>query len=235
MSIIANTKIAIIQSNYIPWVGYFDIINSVDEFVILDEVQYTARDWRNRNRILTPNGLHWLTVPVESTKISRETLIEEVEVKDNGWATSHLDLIRRNYKKAPYFDPVFEVLEKAYSDCNVNKLTSVNQVLLNNIAKLMNISTKFSNSRSYPHLGGTKGDRILEICEAAGSEFYVSGPAARGYLDENKFKKKGVNVVWFDYKYKSYKKVWGDTDESLSVIDLLFAVGPDCLSKIRIT
>jgi hypothetical protein len=174
-----------------------------------------------------------LTVPVESANISRETLIEDVEVKDDGWPISHLDLIRRNYKKAPYFDPVFEVLEKAYSDCNVNKLTSVNQVLLGSIAKLMNISTKFSSSRNFPNLGGTKGDRILEICEAAGAEFYVSGPAAKGYLDENKFKKKGVNVVWFEYKYKSYKKVWGETDESLSVIDLLFALGPDCLSKIR--
>jgi hypothetical protein len=132
-----------------------------------------------------------MTVPVESIKISRNTLIEEVEVKDNEWQVSHLDLIKRNYKKSLYFDPVFTVLQKAYSECTESKLTSVNQILLKNIAKLMNIPTKFSNSRNYLSLGGVKGDRILEICQASGAEVYISGPAAKGYLDENKFKKGG--------------------------------------------
>jgi hypothetical protein len=229
-----NRKIAIVQSNYIPWVGYFDIINSVDEFVILDEVQYTARDWRNRNKILTPNGIHWMTVPIESSRISRDTLIEDVEVQENGWRVTHLDLIRRNYKKSAYFETVFSVLERAYSTKTDKKLSSLNLILLKELSRLMGITTKFSNSRDYLNLGGTKGDRILEICEAANADVYISGPAAKDYLDENKFIEKGVKVDWFEYKYKSYKKIWGETEENLSVVDLLFALGPDSLSKVRI-
>ena len=115
-------SIAISQSNYIPWKGYFDQIAMVDEFVIYDSVQYTRRDWRNRNRIKTPSGPQWLTIPV-SVKGKYDQSIFETTIQSNEWASNHLKAIELNYSKSPYFRDIYPVLEDAYRQCSSNSLS----------------------------------------------------------------------------------------------------------------
>ena len=227
-------KVAIIQSNYIPWVGYFDVIASVDEFIFLDEVQYTHRDWRNRNLIHTPSGDRWLTIPIESSKINRNTPIKNVYTSNSYWIPEHLESIRRNYRKSEYFDILFPQLEGIYVGLTSTNLSEINQTLIRTLSKIMNIKVNFSDSSLYPNSLAQKSDRILEICLAAGASVYVSGPAAKNYLDEGKFADFGVQVEWFTYNYLAYKKLWDDTNTNLSIIDTLLNIGPECLSKIRV-
>ena len=141
-------KVAIVQSNYIPWKGYFDLINSVDEFILLDEVQFTRRDWRNRNRIKTPAGPVWLTIPVR-VKGKYFQKISETEVSDPGWAEHHWKTLTANYGRAPHFSAFCEVLERSYLECNESHLSLINRRFLDAICQILGIGTRIVDSATY--------------------------------------------------------------------------------------
>src|SRR4051812_22240537 len=109
-------KVAILQSNYIPWKGYFDLINMVDEFIIYDDVQYTKNDWRNRNKIKTPNGLLWLTIPTRQLSLSQKII--DTQIADNHWNKKHLSTIKQFYSKAPFYKLYQSFIEELYMKCN---------------------------------------------------------------------------------------------------------------------
>src|SRR5207253_4989465 len=136
-------KLAIVQSNYIPWKGYFDLINSVDEFILYDVVQYTRRDWRNRNLIKTREGLHWLTIPVQVKGRYSQT-IEETRINDQGWGRRHLEAIRHSYRRAPFFDQYEPLLTELYRECSSDLLSEVNERFLTTICRLLGIPTVIS-------------------------------------------------------------------------------------------
>ncbi len=220
-------KVAIVQSNYIPWIGYFDLIGYVDEFIIYDSMQYTKRDWRNRNVIKTPNGKQWLSVPVE-TKGKYFQSIFDTKIDGEKWQQDHLKAISMNYAKAPFFGEIIEFIKPVYSFNHTN-LSSLNRNLIINICKYLEIKTKISDSNSY-ELHGSRSEKLLNLCIQSGASKYISGPSAKEYLDLKIFKGNKIEVEWFDYvDYGPYPQLWGNFEDRISIIDLLFNCG--CESK----
>lgn len=218
-----SKKVAISQSNYIPWMGYFDLLGSVDTFVIYDEVQFTRRDWRNRNRIKTPQGPKWLTIPVES-KGNYFSKISEIQVSDADWAEKHWRTLEHNYRKAPMFSEVEGWLKGAYETAHLESLSAINQHFLRIVMAKLDISTEVLLSSSF-QLPDDRNERLLSICKYLGATDYVSGPAAKNYLVEDWFTSEGVKVNWFQYPtYAEYPQLWGDFEPNLSILDFLFNV-----------
>ena len=217
-------RVAIVQSNYIPWRGYFDLMSQVDAFVLLDDVQYTRRDWRNRNRITTPDGPRWLSIPVQ-TKGAFDQRIDQTRIADPGWRRSHWSAIEQAYRRAPHFDEIAAVLTPLYEGLDAELLSEVNFAFLECVRAQLGIDTPMSYSSQYG-TAGERNRRLLDICHATGASDYVSGPLARDYLDVELFAREGVAVQWFDYSgYRPYAQLYGDFEPSVSIVDLLFCEG----------
>lgn len=226
-------RIAILQSNYIPWKGYFDIINSTDQFIIYDDAQYTRRDWRNRNLIKTKNGLKWLTIPVE-VKGRYKQKINETRIADYKWASKHWRIISDNYKKAPYFPAYSELFEDAYFQCSkLELLSDVNLSFINLINSILGIKSIITNSSKY-QLAGDKTHKILDICKQENANAYLSGPAAMEYLNVKLFTAEQISVIWADYKsYPEYKQQYPPFNHGVSIIDLIFNCGKNSNSFMK--
>jgi hypothetical protein len=228
-------RIAILQSGYIPWKGYFDILGSVDEFVIYDEVQYTRRDWRNRNLIKTKDGPRWLTIPVK-VKRRREQRIDEVQVVDSVWAERHWKTIYHCYNRARYFERYKSMFTETYQRASELKyLTEINILFIGFLSSILGISTKITLSCKYES-GEGKNEKLVAICKAAGASTYLSGPSAKSYLDNEIFNKKGINIEWADYSgYPEYNQMYPPFTDKVSVIDLIFAEGENAARFLRST
>ncbi len=218
------TRVGIIQSNYIPWKGYFDIINDVDLFVFHDDLQYTKGDWRNRNKIKTAAGERWLTIPVGSDEHRR---VCDVTLPASAWARDHWRQIEAAYQQAPYFELYRDYFASIYLGSTWQSLSALNQAVTAGIARdLLGITTAFADSRDYA-LTTTKGDRVIELLQKAGATQYVSGPAARAYISDERFRNAGIDVIWKDYSgYPEYPQLHGPFSHSVSILDLLFHTGP---------
>lgn len=217
-------KIAIVQSNYIPWKGYFDMIAAVDEFILYDDMQYTRRDWRNRNQIKTPQGLQWLTVPVE-VKGKYHQAIRETEIDGPDWAETHWKALARNYRRAPHFDEVAALFEPLYLRRQHTHLSTVNREFIEAVCVYLGISTKISRSSDYTLIGG-KTLRLANLCKQAGGREYISGPAARDYIEQHVFTECGIKLSWFDYTgYPEYPQLWGKFIHGVTILDLLYNCG----------
>ncbi len=214
-------KIAILQSNYIPWKGYFDIIAEVDEFIIYDDMQFTKNDWRNRNRIKTPQGVQWLTIPV-GQNISRR--IRDVTLTP-AWQAKHWKTLVHNYRAARCFEEIAPWLQPLYLEEEYDSLSQLNRRLIVAICAYLGIKTRITNSWDYG-LSDGKTERVAILCKQAGGTSYISGPSARSYLDVSVFAQIGIEVVWFDYDgYPEYPQLWGDFSHNVTVLDLLFNCG----------
>ena len=222
----ASKRVAIVQSNYVPWKGYFDLIAGVDEFILYDDVQYTRRDWRNRNRIKTPGGLRWLTIPV-ATKGRYEQRIDETATTGHGWAAAHWKAIRHSYARAPSFEYCEATLEELYLGTAETLLSRINERFLRGVCRLLGIDTSISRSDGHA-AGAGRTERLVRICERAGATHYVSGPAAREYLDERLFSEAGVAVSYFDYAgYPEYSQLYPPFEHRVSIVDLLLHTGAE--------
>lgn len=223
---------AIVQSNYIPWKGYFDLINIVDEFIVFDDMQYTRRDWRNRNIIKTPAGPRWLTIPV-AVKGNYFQKIKDTEISDPRWARKHWESIVHNYSKARHFGLYREVFENLYLGSQEKLLSRINYLFLNAICKILGIDTTISWSEDYISVEG-KTERLVSLCKQAGATTYISGPAARDYLDEALFKDENVGVEYMDYSsYPQYTQLSPPFEHRVSIIDLIFNEGPDATTYMK--
>lgn len=217
-------KIAILQSNYIPWKGYFDMIATVDEFILYDDMQYTRRDWRNRNKIKTPDGTKWLTVPV-IVKGKYHQKIRETEIAKTDWAEIHWKSLCANYRRAFYFDEVAAWLEPLYLAEKWSHLSALNRGFIEAISSYLNIKTVIKNSWDYTLMEG-KTERLVDLCIQAGATEYISGPAAKNYIDEKFFEEQGIQLTWFDYTgYPEYPQLWGAFTHEVTILDLLFHCG----------
>jgi hypothetical protein len=218
-------KVAIVQSNYIPWKGYFDMIAAVDEFVLYDDMQYTRRDWRNRNQIKTPQGAQWLTVPVR-VKGKYFQKIRETEIEGEAWAAEHWRSLVQNYRRAPHFAEVAELLEPLYLRKKYSLLSELNRELLQAICGYLGIGTRLTDSSQFELVEG-KTERLADLCRQAGGTEYISGPAARDYVEPEVFARMGIALTWFDYAgYPAYPQLWGEFTHGVSIVDLLFNCGP---------
>jgi hypothetical protein len=217
-------RAGIIQSNYIPWKGYFDIIHDVDLFVFHDDLQYTKNDWRNRNRIKTPHGERWLTIPVGTNERRR---ICDVRLPESNWARDHWRQIDAVYQHAPYYGHYRDYFERLYRGTHWRWLSELNQGLIMGISRdLLGITTAFTDSGPL-HLTSTKGARVLEILAATGADTYVSGPAARAYITDDEFARAGIEPIWKDYSgYPQYEQLHPPFSHRVTILDLLFHTGP---------
>lgn len=219
-------RVAIVQSNYIPWKGYFDMIAAVDEFILYDDMQYTRRDWRNRNKIKTPQGVQWLTVPVKVKGKYHQT-IRETEIDGADWAEAHWKTLSQNYRRAPHFDEVAVVFEPLYRQRQYTHLSALNRALIEAVCGYLGITTKISNSWDYT-LIDSKTERLADLCAQAGGTEYISGPAAKDYIEEDFFTECGFKLTWFDYAgYPEYPQLWGEFTHGVTILDLLFNCGKD--------
>lgn len=225
-------RIAILQSNYIPWKGYFDLINMVDEFILYDDMQYTRRDWRNRNKIKTQNGLLWLTIPVE-VKGKYLQKINETKVSEKDWAKKHWQTIKSNYSKARYFKEYKEIFEELYLNCNEDYISQINHKFLITINKILGITTKIRWSSEFELVDG-QTEKLIGICKQCNADVYLSGPAAKDYFDEKLAKQENIKIEWMNYDgYKEYTQLSALFEHGVSILDLIFNEGPNSTKFMR--
>lgn len=224
-------KVIITQSNYIPWKGYFDSIKKVDHFVIFDDMQYTKRDWRNRNKIKTKDGAKWLSIPVE-VKGKYFQKINETTVAENDWGKKHWNTIYHSYSKAPFFKDYEEVFSELYLNASDN-LTEINYSFIKAICDILSIKTVFTDSREYNLLEG-KTERLVSICKQLNATDYYTGPAAKSYMEESLFEQENIKVHYFDYgQYPEYPQLYGGFVHEVTILDLLFNVGIDAKKYLK--
>lgn len=224
-------KIAILQSNYIPWKGYFDLINMVDEFVIYDNAQYTKNDWRNRNKIKTPVGLQWLTIPVKHNSL--EQSIQNTEIADKKWNIKHWRTVSQNYSNAKYFKDYKDTFEELYLTNDLQYLSQINYKFITTINKILGINTLIRSSNEFL-LSGNPTEKLLEICKQCQANIYLSGPAAKNYLDEKLAKQENIKIEWMDYDgYPEYNQLHEPFVHKVTILDLIFNEGSNAIKFMK--
>jgi archaellin len=214
-------RIAILQSNYIPWKGYFDLINDADVFVFYDCVKYTKNDWRNRNKIYVTASPQWITIPItsESTKIK----IEDVKITNTSWQETHAKTLTLGYKKAPFFFQLEELIQDYFIEKKWNRLSELNQYIIKDISRRLRIKTKFINSQDLT-LMGDRVEKLVNICKQLNATEYISGPAAKDYLLEKEylFSDNNISLSYKSYpQYKPYKQIQMPFENTISIVDMI--------------
>jgi hypothetical protein len=223
-------KVGIIQSNFLPWRGYFDFIRESDLFIIHDDLQYTKGDWRNRNKIKTPRGIEWITVPVHYRHTSQ--LIEETQVDySTPWAQKMLNRIRESYQRAPCFESYFSELADLLSQ-PATSISDLNLRLIKWACRHLEINTPIKTSREY-NPQGTKTERLIGILQQVQATTYLSGPAAQVYLVPELFEQAGILLEYKQYDYHGYDQLYPPFESKVSVIDLLFMKGKEAISYLK--
>lgn len=228
-------KCAILQSGYLSWLGFFDLIDQSDIFVFLDDVQWTKRDWRNRNRIRTPQGWSWLTVPVNLKKSSRACRICDVELSESQkWQEKHLNLLKSSYRRAPFFIEIFALFEEILNS-DFTLIVDLNYALIFKIVEyleLKNTRFEFAQKMSIPEKF-KKSAKLLYILEQFKNvTAYISGPLAKDYMNLDVFTERGFEVLWHEYEHPFYNQNMWKTNvfiSHLSILDLLFNYGKESL------
>ncbi|WP_217596215.1 WbqC family protein [Cohnella sp. GbtcB17] len=215
-------RVAILQSNYLPWKGYFDIINDVDLFIFYDDVQYTKNDWRNRNKIKTSDGTQWITIPIGA---QNDLLINEVEVKGDVWKRKHFNSIKANYSRAPFYKNYKDFLETFYFGHEWTNLSEINQYLIVELSRILGIKTLFARSQDFSSTGN-KTNRLISLLKEVEATHYISGPAAKSYLNTEAFYENNIELIYKGYEgYPIYPQSGATFEHSVSIIDLLFHTG----------
>jgi hypothetical protein len=228
----AHKRVAIVQSSYIPWKGYFDLIRACDEFILLDDVQFTRRDWRSRNRIKTKDGLAWLSIPVQN-KGRYHQPISEVVVSEPDWGHRHWQTIRASYGRTPFFAGYAPLFEPLYAEPVSDRLSLINHSFITAVCGALGITTRITWSTDYQARSG-RNERLIDLCVQAGATEYLSGPSASSYVDVPAFAEAGVTVRYADYSgYPEYQQPHPPFEHAVSLVDLLFCTGPGALEYMK--
>tara|TARA_A100001015_G_C15012976_1_gene724092 strand:- start:1265 stop:1969 length:705 start_codon:yes stop_codon:yes gene_type:complete len=223
-----HKKIAIMQPTFLPWLGYFSLIDNVDEFIFLDHVQFQKRSWQQRNKIRTYDSEVWISVPV-SSKGKRNQTIKDTEIIYEGQRSALdkiLSTIKVNYKKAPFYEIYFEEIASIF-DQKPKYISDLNQNIIKWACRKLQINTPFVKSSSLI-VSGSKADLLANICKSQNSRYYISPPGSKVYLDESSaFQNSKISISYFNYIHPKYKQVHGEFIPYMCVLDLLFNVGPD--------
>ena len=224
-------RIAILQPGYLPWLGFFEQMYMSDVFVIYDDVQYDKQGWRNRNRIKTGNGVQWVTIPV-NFKFKEFPLTNEVTIDNRmNWRKKHFLSIKQNYSKAPFYKDYIELVEEVYSR-EWQYLIDIDLYLITELANCLGMNDKKIVRSSSLGVRGGRIERLTTMCKIFKADIFYEGTAGGNYIDEKHFEEHGIMVEFQDYKHPVYKQLHGDFVPYLSVIDLLFNIGPESLSVI---
>ena len=228
----APRRVAIVQSCYIPWKGYFDLINGVDHFLLYDDAEYSKNSWRNRNRIKTANGTRWVTIPVTYSGHSTQR-IDETRVADSSWRERHWKSLRQSYAKTPFFYALAPGLEELYLGSTEERLSAINRSFIEHVCGILGIETELGWTSDLD-VEGVRSERVLALCRAVDADVYVSGPSARSYLDVDAFARSGIRVEWADYDdYPAYPQPHPPFEHTVTVLDLLFCTGPEAPAHMK--
>ncbi|HTA82465.1 MAG TPA: WbqC family protein [Bacteroidia bacterium] len=221
-------KLFIIQTNYIPWKGYFDAINTVDEVVYYDTMQYTKNDWRNRNKIKTHQGTQWLTIPIDvKGKMHQRICDATVSDKYLDWRKGHWNALQINYSKSAHFKTYYSEFENIYKNDNETNLSKINYSFISLINSILGIKTPVRWSSEF-ELSGDKTEKIINLCLQTNTTEYFSGPSAKSYLDNSLFENAGIKLSFLDYSnYPEYNQLYGEFIHEVSILDLIFNEGPN--------
>lgn len=221
-----------LQPNYIPWKGVFDLISRVDVFVFYDDVQYTVKDWRSRNKIKTKDGELWLSVPVK-TKGLRDQLICDAEISEpNQWRKKHYKSIKSNYQGAKYFKDYEYLLEDIYLGEPWKKIADLDIFATKLIAKALDIDVEWHNASDLAQDGGKDGEKVIKICKKLGCDYFINGPTAKGFMNDDLFKENDIVLDYIEYDYPEYKQLHEPFCHHVSVLDVIFNCGPEARDMI---
>jgi hypothetical protein len=223
----------ILQPSYIPWRGYFHLIQKADFFVFYDDVQYDKHGWRNRNRIKTQQGPQWLTIPVNKKgNVEQQRTIREIEISwERPWNRKHQLSIEHAYASAPYYSQWESFLSETYRSTPTHLAPFTIELTVELARRLGIRHTQFLRS-SELCIPGYRTDRLVGIVRHLGCDLYLSGPSAREYLDETRFSEAGIGVKYMTYEYPEYPQLYPPFDAQVSILDLLLMTGPDASSHI---
>jgi WbqC-like protein family len=227
-------KIAISQPTYIPWLGYLELMDHVDLFVFLDNVQFVKQSWQNRNRIKTPAGLQWLTVPVVYRGRFGQRICD-VEIRDASFVQQHLRAIELNYRRAAFFDryfPELSIVMQAFERGGL--LVEFNLALITWLQKVLGITTPVKRASCLP-LEGRRTELLAKICRFFNAEIYLSPRGSADYLlDElSFFQEAQIEVKFQNYAHPEYLQCFPPFCGQASVLDLIFNEGPQSMNVIR--
>ena len=223
-------RVGIIQSAYIPWRGYFDFIDSVDLFILLDDVKYPrARSWRNRNQIKFRSGLKWINVPLQKNPHYFE--IDQVKISGDDWKSMHYKCLKEALNDSKFFYDVKKIYEEATFP-NIDNISLLNQKFIEIVCRYYGIETRIIQSRKLDVMGA-KTERLINILKKVGATSYLSGPAAKDYLDENLFSQNKIRLEYKTYEYLQYPQLWGDFEGTVSVLDLIANCGSNGKSYLK--
>ncbi len=225
------TTLAVLQPGYLPWLGFFDQMLRSDVFVYYDDVQFDKHGWRNRNRIKTPAGAQWLTVPVLDRGRHGQRILEAEIDPRVPWARKHLAAIRQNYARAPFLNAYLPELEALLSR-PWRLLVDLDLAVVEQMCRWLKLERRILRS-SELGIVGERSERLLALCRHLGADVYLSGNAAQSYLDMALFAAHGIRVEWQNYRHPVYPQLHGEFMPFLSTLDLLFNVGPASQQIIR--
>jgi hypothetical protein len=225
-------RVAILQSCYVPWKGYFDIIGSVDVFIVYDDVQYAKAHWHNRNQILTSSGPRWMTIPV-LTRGDRFQPIDEVKVSQP-FAEKHWRSLEHNYGRAAHWGAHRDWLRDLYDRAGaMTGLSEINLMFMRAISRQLGFETEFILSRELG-VGGGQTERLIKLCHAVGGTSYLSGPSAAAYIEAAQFEAAGVALEWMRYDgYRPYNQLFAPFTHAVSILDLMLNEGPAARSYMK--
>lgn len=224
-------RVTILQPSYLPWLGFFEQMTRSDKFVLLDDVQYTRRDWRNRNKVRVKEGWVWLTVPVQQKSRFSQSLLETRIDNSVSWRRKHLETLRQHYCKAPFFEKYFPRCQQVYEQ----EWTFLFDLCLETIQFLkeeMGIETPLLRS-SEMKLSGEKTERLVSICRELGATHYLSGESGSDYISQEDFSNQGIELEYQNYEHPVYPQRYPGFVPHLSTIDLLFNCGEQSLSILK--
>lgn len=228
------TTVVIMQPTYMPWIGYLDLIDRADVFVLLDDVGYSHQSWQQRNRIKTSNGLAWLTVPVHRSGKSGQHLNEVMIANPRFWH-KHLNSITSNYARAPYFTYHIGALKRLFQGTvPPSHLAALNISIIKEFAAWSGISTQFIRSSKLSIIG-SRTERLISICRSLQAHTYLSPIGAFNYLagDGGQFEKAGLKLRFQNYEHPSYTQCFPPFLPYASAIDLLLNEGNSAADIIR--
>lgn len=224
------STLCVLQPGYLPWLGFFDQLRRADVFVVYDDVQFDKHGWRNRNRVKSPLGPHWLTVPIHHKGLGWPR-IDEIKIDNQAaWAKKHVGTIKQFYAKAPHFKTYFPAIE-AMLMRDWTLLVDLDLALIGQMAEWFGIERELVRSSAL-NIQGERSERLLALCEWFGCDRYLSGNAAKDYLEVERFGARGITVEWQDFVHPTYPQQHGEFVPYLSAVDLLLNCGPESLAML---
>lgn len=226
--------IAIMQPTYMPWMGYFSMIEQADEFVFLDSVQLVGRSWQVRNKIKDNNQERVLTIPIDKSHARSERMINNTLYANEAWKNNHLENIRHAYRKSPFFKEIIDFLEPLYFR-TYNSIGDLNMTLISEICRKIGINTKFYQSSKF-HMNSHKDDLLVEICRYLGADTYLSAQGSAVYIEKGNaggaFSRQGISLLYLNYEHPTYPQQGEKFIPYIGIYDLLFNVGFNDALKI---